>query len=306
MLLHYRFTYNESIAITIAHSAPARPLRRLAHPSTLALEILPRHEGLQSTPISAFSKRLVPPANTLRHDDSFRLTISAFDETFHLHLRPNHHLIHPAARINYYSTNSDGQSILTHSEPLIRETVKAYWGEVIASDHSSARMREDAAGAVHGPHPSELGWVRLMIHHQGDMENGVAPRFEGAFSVKGVVYHIITKENYIRTKNEFDPNVAQPLDDIDSTLVIWRESDVMTVEEERRVKRGESLPDVSIPTSQSCGHDRLSFNTDPEQNAILQKPISPNPWYNKALGLFSNDTMQRRDDVTGSGEMGTK
>lgn len=305
MLLRCRLTYNEFIAITIAHSAPARPLRRLAHPSTLALEILPRHEGLQSIPISAFNKRL-PPANTLRHDDSFRLTISAFDETFHLHLRPNHHLIHPAARINYYSTNSDGQSILTHSEPLIRETVKAYWGEVIAPDHSPARMREDAAGAVHEPHPSELGWVRLMIHHQGDMENGVAPRFEGAFSVKGVVYHIMTKENYIRTKNEFDPDVAQPLDDIDSTLVIWRESDVMTVEEERRVKRGESLPDVSTPTDQSCGHDRLSFNTDPEQNAILQKPISPNPWYNKALGLFRNDTMQRRDDVTGSGDMGTK
>jgi hypothetical protein len=279
-------------------------LKRLSHPSTLALEILPRQEGLHSSPILPFSKRQAPPSSTLRHDDSFRLTISTFDETFYLHLRPNHHLVHPAARINYYSTDSNGQSYLTHSEPLIRETVKAYWGEVIASDHSSTRMREDAAGAVHQPHPSELGWVRLMIHHQGDMGNGIAPKFEGAFSVKGVVYHIMTKENYLRTKNEFDPDVSQPLDDIDSALVIWRESDVMTAQEERRVKRGESIPDVSVPTTQSCGHDRLKFNTDPEQNAVLQKPVTVDPWYSRPLELFNNDTRHRRDDVTG--EMGTK
>lgn len=276
-------------------------MKRFVHPSTLALEILPR-QAKQSSSNLLISKRQLPPPNTLRHDDTFRLTISAFDETFHLHLRPNDNLIHPAARVSYYSTTPEGESYVTHSEPLLRSSVKAYWGEVIAADHTDARMREDAAGVVPMPHPSNLGSVRIMIHHQGDMERGIPPEYEGTFTVGGIAHHIMTKDNYLRTKSELDVDVSQPLDDIDSTLVIWRESDVMTAEEERVAKR-----ETGIPVAKSCGHDRLGYNTDPAQNPILQKPLVSESWFaNPLAGLFQNETKQRRQDISGDGGMGTK
>jgi hypothetical protein len=284
-------------------------LKRIAHPSTLALEILPRHSrpSLSTLP---FSKQSPLDRKTIRYDDSFRLTISAFNETFYLHMQPNDDLIHPAARIQYYSTKPNGESYMTHSEPLLRESVKAYWGEVIAAHHSSTRMRDDAAGVFPAPHPDQLGWARLMVHHQGDAENGIAPEFEGAFSVKGVIHHIMTKDNYLRTKNNFDPDVSQPLDDSDASLIIWRDSDVMTVEEDRWAKRGTSISINGVPTraSQTCGHDRLRYNMDPTLNPILQKAVSDS-WFSNPLGIFRSGTRSRdrRDDVgAGYGGMNTK
>src|SRR4051794_24486962 len=76
-----------------ARSAPPPPIKRLAHPSTLGLDIFPRRVAHQRRFLS-----FIPL--TLEHSDSFRLTISAFNETFHLHLRPNDDLIHPSARIH--------------------------------------------------------------------------------------------------------------------------------------------------------------------------------------------------------------
>jgi hypothetical protein len=278
-------------------------LRRIAHPSTLALEILPRRSQTFTSP---FRKRFPFDSNALRYDDSFRLTISAFNETFYLHLRPNNDLIHPAARIQYYSAKPNGQTYMTHSKPLLRESVKAYWGEVIAAYHSPTRLREDVAGANPVSHSSELGWARLMVHHQGDMNKGIPPEFEGAFSANGVVHHIMTKDNYLRTKNKFDPDVSQPLDASDASLVVWRDSDVMSMEEERWVKRGVSINDVPTRAPQTCGHDRLRYNTDPSLNPVLQKPVSDS-WFSNPLGISRNGTRDRRDDVgPGQNGMSTK
>ena len=301
---HCSFLISLILPLT-AHSSLARPLKRIAHPSTLALEILPR--AIQSSlSISPSSKRLFANPNILRHDDSFRLTISAFDEIFYLHLRPNNDLIHPAARVQYYSIKPNGESYVTHSGPLLRESVRAYWGEVIASYHSSTRMREDAAGAVPTSHPSELGWARLMVHHQGDAEKEVAPEFEGVFSVNGVVHHIMTKDNYLRTKNTLDPDFSQPLDDSDASLIIWRDSDVMTAEEEHWMTGRASLDGFPNEAPQTCGHDRLGYNTDPTLNPILQKAVS-NSWFSNPIGIFHNGTKDRRDDVgVGQGGMNTK
>ncbi|KAG6902964.1 hypothetical protein C0995_008537 [Termitomyces sp. Mi166 len=291
------------LLLTPAHSRPARPLKRFAHPSTLAVEIIARKTQQFSSSIP-FSKRSLPPSNTLRHDDTFRLTISAFNEIYHLHLRPNDHLVHPAARINYYDTTPDGRSYISHSEPLLRQSVKAYWGEVIHAGYTEIRMREDAAGVVSTPHPSQLGWVRIMVHHQGDMERGIPPEYEGAFSVNGVVHHIMTKDNYLRTKTDLDPDVSQTLSDPDSSLVIWRESDVMTAEEERLAKREASY---YAPAHQStCGHDHLEFNTNPQQNPILlPEPPVPDSWLSATFGgLFRNGTIYARDDVSIGGSSG--
>lgn len=293
--------YHSTLKFPTAHSVSPRPLKRLANPSTLALEILPRRQFSSSTP-SSLNKRepFLPRSTTLRYDDSFRLKIAAFDETFHLHLRPNDHLIHPAARINYYATGPDGTPYISRTKPLLRESVKAYWGEVIHPDHSPARLREDAAGVVPSPHPAELGWARIMVHHQGDIDQRIAPVFEGAFTVKGVVYHIATKDNYLRHKRPLDAEASAPVDIVDSALVIWRDSDMMTADEEHFANTGEQA--TPAPTPQTCGHDRMSYNTDPAQNPILQKPAT-SPWFESSLNVFAN--FSKRDDVVGT-QMGTK
>lgn len=272
-----------AVDLTSASSKRAGRVKRLDHPSTLSIEILPRHyQHSSSLASSSYDKRqlLVPRSNTLRYSDSFRLIFSAFDDIFYLHLRPNDHLIHHAAKITYHSIDSEGRSYVSHTKPLLRESVKAYWGEVIRGDHSAARLREDAAGVVPRPSfsPSELGWARIMVHHQGDVDRGIAPVFEGAFSYKGVVHHIMTKDNYLRNKQHHDAEI------IDSNLVVWRDSDV--------------VPDGHSP-SVICGHDNLPFNTDPALNPVLQSPQST------SLGTFGNISMFRRDDVAGSGSTST-
>ncbi|KDQ54963.1 hypothetical protein JAAARDRAFT_38078 [Jaapia argillacea MUCL 33604] len=291
-----------SLDLVSATSAPARPLKRIAHPSTLALEILPR----RAIPVAQYSRSIPIEPTTLLHTDSFRLTISAFGQTYHLHLRPNEHLIHPDARINYYQTGSNGQAVLARTEPLLAESVKAYWGEVVAASHSSLRMREDAAGVVsRAKSPSVLGWARIMVHYQGDVMKGIAPIFEGAFSVGGVVHHITTKENYFRNKHELDPDVLPPLDDTDAALVVWRDSDVMTSLEEHVIQNGVPMEGAAYaPSPRTCGHDSLSYNTDPLQNPTLRRPLTT-AWYDR-FGLWettilANGSRVKRDDIAGSG-----
>ena len=263
-------------------------MKRVAYPSTLSLEILPRHRI--STKSSIVLKRRHASPNSLLYDDSFRLILSAYNETFRLHMRPNDHLIHPAARINYYTRLPDGREVLNRTEPLLRESVLAYWGEVVAEHHSPVRMLEDTAGVIPKPHPADLGWARLIVHHQGNVANGIPPIFEGAFSVENEIYHLTTKENYLRNKHSFDP----PMETINNLLVIWRESDVMTPEEEYFVKTGRHpTEEISIP--QSCGHDKLEYN-NPYQNPILNKPSPPSPLHRLLHPQFLNETIFRRDD----------
>ncbi|KAG6849798.1 hypothetical protein H0H93_005048 [Arthromyces matolae] len=302
------FSFLWSIERVHAHSNPARPLKQFTHPSTLALEIIPRSNHQSS-------KRSSPPSNNLRHDDTFRLTISVYDETYYLHLRPNEHLIHPAARINYYELSLDGHSYVSHSKPLLRGSFKAFWGEVIHVGYTEKRMREDAAGAIPRSHSGELGWARIVVHHQGDTARGIPPEYEGAFSVNGIVHHIMTKDNYLRTKTDLDPDLTSD-DELDSSLVVWRESDVMTLHEESVAKSKRALLNSVPPAGESsiiipiCAHDRLMYNTDPQQNPILLiKNPGSDPWLTGRLGSDQqNISVFPRDDVgssTGSGSMGT-
>ena len=281
-----------------ALSAPARPVKRVAHPSTLSIDILPRRA---STPYG-YGKRSFPlDSPVLRHTDSFRLTLTAFEETFYLHLRPNDHLIHPAARIQYYKNGPDGQRVLSHTAPLLRESVKAYWGEVIPSHMSTDRLREDTAGVI--PRPSgryELGWARITVYDQGDETAGRPPVFEGAFSVDGVVHHVQTKENYLRNKHNLDPHITLAEEHPDVNLVIWRDSDVMNRHEHAKAL---DVPlGSAVPAGETCGHDHMTFNTDPLQNNAIRRPPPPlnQPWYD-ALGLLPTSNLSRRDDVAGGG-----
>lgn len=159
-------------------------------------------------------------------------------------------------------------------------------------------MREDAARIIPDRvHPSHLGWARLMVHHQGDVDAGVAPEYEGAFSVHGDIYHIMTMHNYLRTKHELDTEHIEVVDaGLDSNLVIYRESDMMTPEEENFARTG--VNSSSITVRMGCGHDHLTYNTDPLQNPLLVKSPPPiSRWYENPLGLLSNGSLIPRDDI---------
>ncbi|CDO74813.1 hypothetical protein BN946_scf185001.g61 [Trametes cinnabarina] len=280
----------------LALSAPARPLKRISHPSTLSIDILPRR-----TLGYGYGKRSFPvDSPVLRHSDSFRLTLSAYNETFYLHLRPNDHLIHPAARINYYTTTPDGQSVLSRTEPIVREAVRAYWGEVIPGHASPDRLREDTAGVLRGPPgQSGLGWARITVYDQGDANAGRPPVFEGAFSVDGVVHHIMTKDNYLRHKLSLDPHIQVAEDNPDSGLVIWRDLDVMTTHEHTAAQSMQPGLGLSALLAETCGHDRMDFNAN---HSVLRRPIPPpiTPWYD-AFGFLRSANHSKRDDVAGGG-----
>ncbi len=164
-------------------------------------------------------------------------------------------------------------------------------------------MREDAARIVPDlTHPAHLGWARIMVHHQGDADAGIAPEFEGAFSVDGDIYHIMTTHNYHRTKSELDTEHIEVLDQtLDSNLVIWRESDMMSPEEEMFAKTG-TKPEGMVAIGHGCGHDRLGYNRDPLQNPILRKSSPPvSRWYDNPFGSFRNGSLAPRDDVPSNG-----
>ena len=282
-----------------AYSTTARPLKRIEHPSTLSLEILPRLPSGHTLS----NHRSNSPPQYLRFDDSFRLTIFAFNETFYLHLRPNDHLVHPSARIDYYTRLPNGQEVLSHSQPLLRHKVKAYHGEVIAAHHSAVRMLEEAARMYLHPHPAVLGWARIMVHNQVDPDGQIAPVFEGAFSVNGVIHHVIMTDNYLRNKHKMDPPISSLPDG--SHLVIWRDADEMTPEEEHFAMTGDH-PTETIMTGQSCGHDRLDHNI--AYSPVLNPATCGLSWIEGLLNPSSSrGAKYRRDDApTGGGVMGTE
>ncbi|KAL0067913.1 hypothetical protein AAF712_005081 [Marasmius tenuissimus] len=241
-----------------ASSKASRPIKRIAHPITHGFDVFPRNPPL--------AKR----DSVLRFDDKFRLSLSAFEQTFHLHLSPNNHLIHPAARITYHDRHPTTGEVTSKTVPLLRESVKVYEGHVIHPDHTDGRRLEDIAGVVGSSYP-ELGWARILVLDEGDPANGKPPLFEGVFTADGTVHHIAIKDNYLRTKQTMDPYLVEELDDLQ--LVVWRDSDVMSVEEEHFSLTGQVLsPEAK---QQSCAHDTLEYNTNPELNPALRPSHDP-------------------------------
>ncbi|QRW05755.1 reprolysin family zinc metalloprotease [Ceratobasidium sp. AG-Ba] len=281
----------------LATSAPPRPLKRLAHPSTLALEILPR----QVPPGTLITRTFESPR--LRHTDSVRLTLAAFGRTHRLHLRPNNELLHPAAKITHLGP--DGSVI--SSTPLLRSSILAFEGALVDESWSAHRLREDAAGGVSRPwgeiSEGELGWARIIVHDQGDPELGIPPVYEGAFSILGDVYHILTRENYVRTRGPLDAHPHSDFGELDGHLVIFRDSDM------------EKPSAQSMTAPESCSHDALPFNTDVDAHPVLQAgrqgqaqntpAYAGAAWYDP-LGLLNAPepvpriSLNKREDIVGS------
>jgi hypothetical protein len=282
--------------------------------------------SLQILSQSPNSKRNTIPSTDSRpvhYSDTLRITLQGFDDIFHLHLRPNNDLIHPAARIKYVKTTtaakdrkSFGDSATTvRIEPLLRESILVYGGEVIHDSHTNARLDEDIAGGIKRPHgspepPGHRGWARITVVDGGNAETGRTPIFEGAFSVNGVIHHVMTKESYQVNKQHRDPEVV----DLSSGLVMFRDSDLMSFEEQHGIKKGGGSQSQKPQRPLTCAHDSLEYNLDTANHPVLRYGAgldrnSRGPWYDP-FGLMgpesgsaysSNPYVKRQGDIGGAG-----
>ena len=187
--------------------------------------------------------------------------------------------------------------------------MKAYYGDVLPAHLSSERLRLDAANVVPDT-KNRIGWARIMVHHQGDFNTQTPPVFEGAFTANGVTHHISTSDNYLRNKQQLDPEIVD-LTHSDVGLVIWRDSDILPHHEEAELRLKHGLPPNPLERPASCGHDHLPYNTDPYENPVLRKPQLSSSWYDPfnvldAYIVSPNVSVYKRDDVAGDGMNTTK
>jgi hypothetical protein len=294
-----------------ASSPRPRPLKRLAHPDSLNLKILPRKPPLDKRLAARDTAPVAVDTDPqLKHSDSIRISINAFSDTFHLHLSPNDDLLHPDAHVKYFKTTPDGSaSVLDRIEPIHRDTLLIFGGKVIHDDFTHVALLEDNAGGIWRPNgvraPGERGWARITVHDGGDPTTGRPPVFEGAFSVDGVIHHVTTKVNYLTTKLALDPH-PHPLDDTD--LVIFRDTDIVSVEEEDFLATGTPLSKTRKtrpPTS--CSHDRLAYNVA-KSHPVLNAGLGQSPratWDPFGLGDHNRakdiSLLPRQGDINNAG-----
>jgi len=199
---------------------------------------------------------------------------SRFDLTFDLHkhaqhvrlsLEPNDEILGDDSYVNYLDQNGN----IERTEKIVREDHKVYQGRasVVGADGTS----------------TQVGWARINVRR-----DGVLPVFEGAFTIMGDHHHIQLKSTYLSTMHVLDPRIE---DSDDEYMVVYRDSDVGQLSHTELRKRSES--------ANSCGADRLSFNTDsqhPVHKEILSRDTSP--WGEMSLAHILG---KRQSNIDGGG-----
>lgn len=290
--------------VNSAHSVRPGPLRRIFHPRKISTQVIPRaiprdsphnppaylskrsieaswHDGKHKRSLVEQDKLLPSDALRLSFDipSSRRLVARGLlddilsdqdsHETVHLHMTPTEHLFHPQAKINYLSSAGD----VLYSEPLQAHDHRVYAGEVVGDWFTSQRLEEDRVGGIYYPPGSEAsrgvrGTATIHVYgHSGDDDTeGSATRFQGAFYVDGQLWHVMTKENYMRHAQDGDPDVFDLGED--SGLVIFMEGD-----------EHENVDDAfaaSGTRKTGCSHDNLAFNTNITGHPVLKdRPRHP-------------------------------
>jgi len=146
-----------------------------------------------------------------------------------------------------------------------RSDWKLYTGEVIASNWVDRVMSEESMGIFQGR--GRIGTADIMVHRAGDEE----PLFEGNFKIGGTTFHVLTRENYERTRSEHDA----PAEEF-GEMVVFRDMDMDAAE------------------ASTCNHDTLEYN------ANISHPV----WRNRnadTFALFDNAIGEywKRDDTGG-------
>ncbi|KAJ9126030.1 hypothetical protein QFC24_002302 [Naganishia onofrii] len=340
-----------------AHSLRPGPLKRIFHPRNIATQVIPRaipHDSPHNPPDGLYKrstgetwqdgkrKRSLVSRDKLLPSDALRLSLDIPTvrhlvsrdlhdaeesyETVHLHVTPTEHLFHPQAKVNYLSAAGD----VVHSEPLRAHDHRVYTGEVIADWSTSQRLKEDKVGGVYySPEGQAYRGVRgtATIHvyeHAGDIEEqqGQSSKtsFAGTFNVDGQLWHVMTKENYLRHAQLGDPQPqVHDLGGSESGLVMFLEGD----EDEQR--EAPLLQSSAARLAQTgCSHDSLAFNTNVTGHPVLKErprhphsandivpsffpslPSIPFPDSFSPLRSFAGDSsprgISRRDDISTGG-----
>jgi hypothetical protein len=238
------------------------PLKRINHASDPSVRVLRRASSVQPS-TSSFSKRVVSvdTQNDIRHDDTLLFSFTISPSSLHedappardvtLILRPTPDFIHPEARINYHSADGSVKTV-----PLRREDVLAFSGHVLAPHHVEAYWAEETAGVVRSSDSDPLPWARVTLH---DKE---AFQWEGAFVLDGEVHTIKTEENYLRAREDGDPDLVVP-----PALLRKRRGGGMVVLRDSDVHASDIKRDLGS-TPMSCAYDSLPFNSQPD-NIVL-------------------------------------
>lgn len=289
-----------------AHSVRPGPLKRIFHPRKVSTQVIPRaipqdsphnppaHLVQRNTGSSWHDgkrKRSLVPSDKLLPSDALRLsfdipsprrlvsrgllddvwTDEEAHETVHLHMTPTEHLFHPQAKINYLSATGD----VIYSEPLKAHDHRVYTGEVLDDWSTSQRLEEDRVGGVYYPPGSEesrgvRGTATIHVYdHPEDDTDVRSTRFQGAFYVDGQLWHVMTRENYLRHAQDGDPEVFDLGEE--SGLVMFMEGD-------EHENGDETFGKGSVPgmRKMGCSHDDLAYNTNVTVHPVLKdRPRHP-------------------------------
>ncbi|WRT66683.1 uncharacterized protein IL334_003643 [Kwoniella shivajii] len=277
------------VAITLLSCAEARsyhppPLRRIAHPESSSLEILPRRS--QTRLNTRYTTHLPPHPSTLKHSDTVLLKLSLPDLLpfqANILLKPTEHIFHPDAKISY-GDNS-------HSEALKEEDWRLFTGQVIhpkwverikSLENLGHRLSSDSAYQQ----DTSIGSASIIIHKPGNGIDGTI--FEGTFTFHGTRYHVMTKDKYQLVKTINDVQVESS--GLGSEMVVFRDMDMS----HKTNSSSSSIISDNHFKGSSCSHDNLPFNNE------LNNPIFKLPQAEESsLFPFLPSSLYGRDDTGG-------
>lgn len=144
---------------TIGHSFNDNQLNRIEPISNLNVEIAPRSRHFFEKRSQSANPERLP--KKIEYDDSLRLSLNAYNQTFYLHLEPNLDLFHPEAVIHH--TGGISQRIQ-------QEKVLVYKGHVVDSFNIDNRWIKEKAGVLEFDSDidavaTKFGWARILIRH---------------------------------------------------------------------------------------------------------------------------------------------
>ncbi|WWC62218.1 uncharacterized protein I303_104813 [Kwoniella dejecticola CBS 10117] len=275
------------LSLIEARSPHPPPLRRLAHPESSTLEILPRRSSSLNP---RYITHLPPHPSSLKHSDTVVLKLSSPELSplpANLLLRPTEHLFHPDAKVSYGDD--------TRTELLREEDWRLFTGEVIHPKWIERIKSLESSGHQLGPHNEAIiGSASVMVHHPGD---GVDEHtiFEGTFTMYGIRYTVMTRDNYQRVKTLDDVDVE--VESLGSQLVVFRDIDMTHSINSTTSNHHHSENKYNLGIGSSCSHDTLPFNSH-LTNPILQQPsggLSGDSYLSNLLPFG----LGRRDDTGG-------
>lgn len=208
-----------------------RLLRSLAATLTIALTAtLAAASSNRRDPLSriALAKNvdILTPTHRVTAVSSFDLAFDVSGQRIRLSLEPNHDLFVDGGSITHL--NRDGS--IARQEPIDRLQHKIFKG---------------TAWVKRGNRWDSVGWARIAIQR-----DGLEPLFEGHFTVQHDHHHVKLSSSYKATRLPEDPDVDLRDDDY---MVVFRDSDMVRLEEHSELRKREAAP--------GCLSDELQFNT---------------------------------------------